>query len=43
MLLIPLLCILAGYWVYSKKYRIDERFYQDIVCDLELRGDIIRP
>lgn len=43
MLLLPLLCILAGYWVYYKKYRIDERFYQDIVCDLELRGDITRP
>jgi sugar (glycoside-pentoside-hexuronide) transporter len=43
MLLIPLLCIMAGYWVYSKKYRIDERFYRDIVSDLERRGDITRP
>ena len=40
MLLIPLLCILAGYWVYFKKYKIDERVYQDIVRDLARRGDI---
>lgn len=39
-LLIPLLCILSGYWVYSKKFTIDERFYHGIVRDLEQRGDI---
>ena len=40
MLLIPLVCILAGYRVYSRKYKIDELAYQDIVRDLKRRGDI---
>ena len=40
MLLIPLVFILAGYWVYFKKYRIDEIAYQEIVRDLKRRGDI---
>ncbi len=40
MLLLPLLCILAGYWVYFRKYKIDEHVYRDIVSDLERRGDI---
>ena len=40
MLLIPVICILVGFWIYLKKFRIDEEFYAQIISDLKERGDI---
>ena len=41
MLIIPLIFILAGYAVYRAKFKIDEKMYNDILADLEARGDIL--
>ena len=40
MLVIPLILIVIGYVIYSKKYTIDEQKYAEIVADLKARGDI---
>lgn len=40
MFVLPLLCIVAGYIVYRAKYKIDKKFYDQIVKDLADRGDI---
>jgi melibiose permease/lactose/raffinose/galactose permease len=40
MLLIPVICILLGFWIYLKKYRINEEFYGQIISDLKARGEI---
>ncbi|MDO5111363.1 MAG: glycoside-pentoside-hexuronide (GPH):cation symporter [Clostridia bacterium] len=40
MLIVPLFCIVFGYFVYRSKYRIDSAFYAQILNDLEARGDI---
>ena len=40
MLVLPLLFIAAGYWIYRKKYRIDSEFYQHILSDLRDRGEL---
>lgn len=40
MLIIPLICILAGYIVYRAKYRIDHVLYDQIITTLKERGDI---
>ena len=40
MFIIPLLCIVAGYIIYRAKYKIDKKFYDQIVADLAARGDI---
>lgn len=40
MLVIPLIFIVAGYFVYRAKYTIDEKKYAEIVSDLKARGDI---
>ena len=40
MLVLPLLCIVAGYIVYRYKYKIDSKMYQQILSDLQERGDI---
>ena len=40
MLVITLIMILAGYFIYRTKYKIDEKMYKDIVADLRARGDI---
>ena len=40
MMVLPLAAIALGYFVYMKKYRIDEVFYQKIVGELKDRGDI---
>ena len=37
--LVPLLMIAAGYVIYRRKYKISESFYQQILADLEARGD----
>ncbi|MEG1651606.1 MAG: MFS transporter, partial [Oscillospiraceae bacterium] len=42
MLVLPLLCILAGYMIYRKKYIIDKAMYDRILNELEERGDITR-
>jgi Na+/melibiose symporter-like transporter len=43
MLVVPLLCIIAGYIVYRFKYKIDKNYYDKIVSDLTERGDIKIP
>ncbi len=40
MLVLPLICILAGYLVYKYKYKIDHEMYKNILSDLKSRGDI---
>jgi len=40
MFALPLLCIVAGYIVYMAKFKIDSKFYNQIVSDLKERGDI---
>ncbi len=40
MLVVPLILIVIGYVIYSKKYTIDEQKYAEIVADLKARGDI---
>ncbi|MEA4997967.1 MAG: glycoside-pentoside-hexuronide (GPH):cation symporter [Candidatus Limiplasma sp.] len=40
MLILPLLCIVAGYIVYMRKYQIDEQRYTEIIKALEARGDL---
>jgi melibiose permease/lactose/raffinose/galactose permease len=40
MLVLPLICILAGYLIYRCKYKIDSKMYQSIIKDLEDRGDM---
>ena len=40
MFALPLLCIIAGYIVYRAKYKIDKKFYDQIVADLASRGEI---
>ena len=38
MLVIPLILIILGYVIYLKKYKIDEKFYGEILEDLEKRS-----
>jgi melibiose permease/lactose/raffinose/galactose permease len=40
MLIFPLLCIAASYVIYRLKYKIDSRFYGQILADLRARGEI---
>lgn len=40
MFILPLLFILAGYVIYLKKYKLDEKFYGEIVTDLRSRGEL---
>ena len=40
MLIFPLLCIVASYLIYRLKYKIDSRFYGQILSDLRARGEI---
>lgn len=42
MFILPLIFIVAGYVIYLKKYRIDGPFYQQILADLEARGELHR-
>jgi sugar (glycoside-pentoside-hexuronide) transporter len=39
MLILPLIFIVAGYFVYRFKYKIDEEMFNNIVSDLKKRGD----
>jgi melibiose permease/lactose/raffinose/galactose permease len=40
MLIFPLLCIAASYFIYRFKYKIDSNFYGQILSDLRARGEI---
>lgn len=40
MMVFPLLCILVGFVLYLKKYRIDRELYEKILRELRARGDI---
>ena len=38
MMILPLICILAGFIIYYKKFKIDEKMYSEIIADLEQRN-----
>ena len=38
MMILPLICILIGFFLYQKKFKIDEVLYAQIVKDLEERN-----
>lgn len=38
MMILPLICILVGFFLYQKKFKIDEEFYAKICKDLEQRN-----
>ena len=40
MMILPLLCILAGFIIYHKKFKIDEKMYEKIVHDLEEKKQV---
>lgn len=40
MLIVPLILIVIGYFIYSNKFTLDEKRYAQIVQDLKDRGDI---
>ena len=40
MLIFPLLCIVASFFIYRKKYKIDSKFYAKIMSDLKERGEL---
>lgn len=40
MMVFPLLCILLGFIIYLKKYKIDSKMYENIIRELKQRGDI---
>ena len=37
MMILPLICILVGFVLYIKKFKIDEKMYAEILSDLETR------
>ena len=38
MMIFPLICILVGFVLYMKRFKIDEEFYSEIIADLEKRN-----
>jgi melibiose permease/lactose/raffinose/galactose permease len=38
MMILPLICILIGFFLYQKKFKIDEKMYEQICKDLEERN-----
>ena len=40
MMILPLICILIGFVLYQKKFKIDEEFYSQIIKDLEERNSV---
>lgn len=40
MMVFPIICIIAGYVLYRRKYKIDSRMYNRIIGELQDRGDI---
>ena len=39
MMILPLICILAGFIIYHKKFKIDEKMYENIISDLKERNE----
>ena len=39
MMILPLICILVGFILYSKKFKIDEKTYEGIIAELEERKE----
>lgn len=39
MMILPLICILAGFIIYHKKFKIDEKMYSQIIDDLRARNE----
>lgn len=39
MMLLPLVCIVVGFVIYNKKFKIDEKMYAQIVADLKKRSE----
>ena len=39
MMIVPLILILVGFVIYQKKFKIDEKFYAEIVADLEAKKE----
>lgn len=42
MLILPLIFIVAGYIIYRFKFKIDKEMFENIIDDLEKRGDIVK-
>lgn len=40
MMILPLICILVGFILYQKKFKIDEKLYAEIVSDLEKKNTL---
>lgn len=40
MMILPLVCILVGFILYQKKFKIDEKLYSEIVSDLEKKNTL---
>jgi len=40
MFIFPMLCFAASYFIYRMKFRIDSKFYEQILCDLRSRGEL---
>jgi len=40
MLVIPLLFIVVGYIIYLKKFKVDEKFYNQIISELKEKGEL---
>lgn len=38
MMILPLICILVGFIIYYKKFKIDEKMYKEIIAELEERN-----
>ena len=41
MLVIPLIFIAVGYAIYRAKFKIDEKFYSEVIQDLKDRGELV--
>ena len=39
MMILPLICILVGFFLYNKKFKIDEETYAQILVDLKAREE----
>ncbi len=40
MMILPLICILIGFIIYNKKFKIDEKLYSQILSELEERNSV---
>lgn len=40
MMVLPLICIVVGFFIYLRKYKIDKAMYDRMIQDLRERGDI---